>query len=119
MLIKVCGITRFDDAEAAIDAGAAALGFVFWPKSPRFVDPHRARAIVAALPPFITIVGVFVDQSAEYINGVASLVRLGVVQLHGDEQVEDLVHVARPVLKAIPVDGSAEPGGVDDWPSAV
>jgi phosphoribosylanthranilate isomerase len=119
LLIKVCGITRLDDAEAAIEAGAAALGFVFWPNSPRFIDPHRARALVAALPPFVTTVGVFVNQPAEYINGVASLVRLGVVQLHGDERIEDLARVARPVLKAIPVNGSAEPGGVDTWPAAV
>src|SRR5437868_3300674 len=56
MLVKICGITRMMDAEAAIDAGAGALGFVFWPESPRFIDPYRARAIVAALPPFVTAV---------------------------------------------------------------
>ena len=119
MLIKVCGITRLEDAEAAVEAGASALGFVFWPDSPRFVDPHRARAIVAQLPPFVTTVGVFVNQPAAYINGVASLVGLGVVQLHGEEAVDDLVHVERPVLKAIAVTGGAEPGGVDAWPAAV
>ena len=119
MLIKVCGITRLDDAEAAIDAGAGALGFVFWPNSPRFIDPHRARAIVGALPPFVTAVGVFVNQPPDYINGVASLVRLAVVQLHGEERVGDLAHIARPVVKAIPVNGSAEPAGVDAWPAGV
>ena len=54
MFVKVCGITRMEDAAAAVDAGARALGFVFWPKSPRFVDPFHARAIVAKLPPFVT-----------------------------------------------------------------
>jgi len=62
VFVKICGITRLEDAEAAIDAGADAVGFVFWPKSPRFVDPFRARAIVAALPPFVTAVGLFVNQ---------------------------------------------------------
>ena len=85
MLVKICGITRLEDAEAAVAAGADAIGFIFWPKSPRFIDPYRARAIAAALPPFVTAVGVFVDQPLDYVNGVSSLVRLGVVQLHGDE----------------------------------
>src|SRR5207244_105916 len=85
MLIKICGITRLDDAEAAVALGAGALGFIFWPGSPRFIDPYRARAIVAALPSFVTAVGVFVNQPAAHVNGVASLVRLGAIQLHGDE----------------------------------
>src|SRR6202043_4086390 len=96
MLIKVCGITRLEDAEAAVDAGARALGFVFWPDSPRFIDPHRARTIAAALPPFVTTVGVFVDQPADYVNGVAALVRLGAVQLHGDEDLAYAGRIARP-----------------------
>ena len=119
MLIKICGITRREDAEAAVEAGAAALGFVFWPNSPRFIDPHRARAIVAALPPLVTAVGVFVNQPPEYVNGVAALVRLGAVQLHGDETVADLMTLARPVLKAVAVAGSAEPAGLDAWPARV
>ena len=98
MLVKICGITRLEDAEAAVAAGAAAIGFVFWPKSPRFVDPHRARQIAAALPPFVTAVGVFVDQPLEYVNGVASLVRLGVVQLHGDETPRFAAAVSSPVM---------------------
>ena len=85
MLVKVCGITRAEDADAAVAAGAGALGFVFWPRSPRFIDPYRARAIVAALPPFVAAVGVFVNQPADYMNEVASLVGLTAVQLHGDE----------------------------------
>ena len=115
MLVKICGITRLEDAEAAVAAGAAAIGFVFWPKSPRFVDPHRARQIAAALPPFVTAVGVFVDQPLEYVNGVASLVRLGVVQLHGDETPRFAAAVSSPVMKAVST-GRAD---MRAWPSRV
>ncbi|HZR26360.1 MAG TPA: phosphoribosylanthranilate isomerase [Vicinamibacterales bacterium] len=101
MFVKICGITRVEDAIAAVEAGANALGFVFWPKSPRFVDPYRARTIVMSLPPFITPVGLFVNQPADYVNGVATLVRLGAVQLHGDETPEDADAITRPVIRAI------------------
>ena len=101
MIVKICGITRLEDAEAAVAAGASAIGFIFWPKSPRFVDPHRARKIAAALPPFVTAVGVFVNQPIEYVNGVARLARLGAVQLHGDETPEFAASVAAPLIKAI------------------
>src|SRR5436309_734417 len=111
MLIKICGITRVEDAHAAIGYGAGALGFVFWPKSPRFIDPFRARAVVASLPPFVSAVGVFVNQPADYVNEVASLVGLTAVQLHGDEQVAFASAIRRPVLKAI-----AGVEGADTWP---
>lgn len=113
MLVKICGITRAEDAEAAVAAGAGAIGFVFWPDSPRFIDPFRARAIAATLPPFVTSVGVFVNQPAEYVNGVASLVRLGAVQLHGDETIEYAAAIASPVVKALRV-GDEQAGS---WPA--
>jgi len=115
MIVKICGITRLEDAEAAVAAGAGAIGFIFWPKSPRFIDPHRARAIAAALPPFVTAVGVFVNQPLAYVNGVASLAGLGAVQLHGDETPEFAATVTRPVMKAVSI-------GRDEaqiWPSRV
>src|SRR4051794_5791719 len=115
MIVKICGITRLEDAEAAVDAGASAIGFIFWPESPRFVDPHRARTIAAALPPFVTPVGVFVNQPIDYVNGVASLVRLGVVQLHGDEAPDVVNAVSRPVMKAI----TPEHGDPQLWPDRV
>jgi len=102
-LVKICGITRLEDAEAAVACGADALGFVFWPRSPRYVDPERARAIVEALPPFVTPVGVFVDQPAEEVNAVSSLARLGAVQLHGSESPDYTRSLERPVVKAIAV----------------
>jgi phosphoribosylanthranilate isomerase len=116
MFVKICGITRFEDADAAVEAGANALGLVFWPNSPRFIDPYRARAIVRALPPFVTAVGLFVNQPAAYINGVASLVRLGAVQLHGDETVADAAQVARPLIKAV---DAHDEGACDRWPANV
>jgi len=115
MFVKICGITQLEDAEAAVTAGAGAIGFIFWPQSPRFIDPHRARVIAAALPPFVTPVGVFVNQPLDYVNGVASLVRLGVVQLHGDETPQFASAVTRPVMKAVSI-GSAD---TRLWPARV
>ena len=101
MLIKICGITHLDDARFAVECGANALGFVFWPGSPRAIDPARAQVIAASLPPFVTPVGVFVNQPADFVNGVAADVGLGVVQLHGDENVDFATSLTRPVLKAL------------------
>ena len=115
MLVKICGITRLEDAEAAVAAGAGAIGFIFWPGSPRFIDPHRARRIAAALPPFVTAVGVFVNQPIAHVNAVASLARLGAVQLHGDESPEYAAAVSVPVLKAVAV----ERADVRAWPTRV
>jgi phosphoribosylanthranilate isomerase len=113
MLVKICGITRAEDAILAAEAGASAVGFVFWPGSPRYVDPFRARAIAAQLPPFVTTVGVFVNQGADYIKGVASLVRLGAVQLHGDETPADAAALPMPVIKAL----TAGAARLEDWPA--
>jgi len=115
MFVKICGITRVEDALAATELGADAIGFIFWPGSPRFVDPYRARRIAAALPRLVRTVGVFVDQPADYIAGVANLVRLFAVQLHGDETPHAVAAVGRPAIKSI------KPGAnrLEDWPSNV
>ena len=119
--MKICGITRREDAEAVVEAGAAAIGFVFWPNSPRAIDPYRARAIASALPPFVFTVGVFVDQPVEYVNGVAKLVRLSAVQLHGEERGEYISGIDRPVVKAVALRNGLPPaaGAVEAWPSRV
>jgi phosphoribosylanthranilate isomerase len=114
MLVKICGITRLEDAEAAVALGAGAIGFVFWPKSPRAVDPERAREIAAALPPFVTTLGVFVNQAPAFVNDVAARVGLGAVQLHGDEGIDVLEQIDRPVVKAVTMEESDDP-----WPARV
>jgi phosphoribosylanthranilate isomerase len=119
MLVKICGITRSEDAEAAIALGAGALGFIFWPKSPRYVDPEAARAIVASLPPFITTVGVFVDQTARLVNGVAARVGLSAVQLHGDEPVTLVDEIERPVVKAFAMSETTPIEAAEAWPARV
>ena len=115
MLVKICGITRLVDAELAVDCGAGALGFVFWPDSPRFIDPESARTIVATLPAAVIPVGVFVNQPREHVNDVAVKVALGAIQLHGDESVEYARAMTRPVLKAIALAEASEES-FDRWP---
>jgi phosphoribosylanthranilate isomerase len=101
MRVKICGVRRVEDAQLACELGADAIGLVFWPDSPRFIDPYRARAIVAALPPFVSPVGVFVDQPSDYVSGVAGLVKLGAVQLHGNEAPATYARSAHRVIKAV------------------
>jgi phosphoribosylanthranilate isomerase len=101
--VKICGIRRIEDALLAAELGASALGFVFWPSSPRFLDPFHARPIVAALPPFVTIVGVFVNQPVSHVLGVAQLLNLGAIQLHGEESLEPYARGAHRVIKSVAV----------------
>lgn len=82
-LIKICGITALEDALAACDAGADALGFNFWPRSPRYIEPERAARIIERLPGNVLAVGVFVDEPAEQIEETASAAGIEVAQLHG------------------------------------
>lgn len=104
--VKVCGITRVDDALLASDLGASAVGFVFWPRSPRHVAPAEARAIAARLPGDVAPVGVFVDPSAGEVRRVVEEVGLAAVQLHGDEPPAFCRELPYRVIKAIGVDGA-------------
>jgi indole-3-glycerol phosphate synthase/phosphoribosylanthranilate isomerase len=101
--IKVCGITSVEDGRAAVAAGADAIGLVFWEGSPRRVEVERAREIAAALPPFVTRVGVFVDAPAERLREVSDTVGLDLVQLHGDEDEAAVRAAPRRVIKAVRV----------------
>jgi len=100
--VKICGMTNFEDALAAVDFGADALGFIFYPPSPRFIAPELALQIVKKLPPFVTTVGVFVKKSIKEIKDIVNHVGLDVVQLHGDEPPE-VCHAFQRVIKVIRV----------------
>jgi len=100
---KICGITRVEDALAAVEAGADAIGLVFYAKSPRAVSVQQARAIVAALPPFVTSVGLFVDASRCELVEILDAVPLDLLQFHGDETPDECDHYGRPYIKALRV----------------
>lgn len=98
--IKICGLTREADVEAAVAAGADAIGFVFYARSPRAVTPERAKALARLLPPFVTPVGLFVNATdAELHAGLEALPNM-LVQFHGDETPADCDRVKRPYLRA-------------------
>ena len=101
--VKICGITSYEDATAALEAGADALGFVFFDRSPRFINPVRAAGIISKLPPFIQTVGLFVNEEPVQVNWTADYCGLDVVQLHGDESPEDCLEIRRRVIKAFRV----------------
>ncbi len=101
--VKICGITNLEDARLAAALGAAALGFIFYPKSPRAIEPEAAGHIIRHLPPFVLSVGVFVNEEAGWVREVAERIRLDWLQLHGEEPPEYCRSLGRNVLKAIRV----------------
>jgi phosphoribosylanthranilate isomerase len=117
--VKFCGITRRDDAWCAADLGAHAVGFVFWPRSPRAVSPDEARAIAATLPPFVQRVGVFVDAGGDDMRAIADLVGLDVIQLHGDETLEAALQAPRKVVKALGKAAGDLLAAAAGWPEEV
>lgn len=115
MRIKICGITNLDDARLCVDAGADALGFIFVEGTPRCVTAEAAARIVAALPPFVTPVGVFWDHAPGQVKAVAEQCRLGALQFHGDEAPEDLLDYRLPVIKTLKVTGAADLARMADY----
>lgn len=108
--VKICGITNPDDAHAAVDAGADALGFVFYKGSPRYITPEKAEAIIRKLPVFVTTVGVFVDERPEEVESVLRHRSIDIAQFHGHEPPEACV-ISRRAIKAFRVKelGDLEP----------
>jgi phosphoribosylanthranilate isomerase len=101
--IKICGITNLTDAQAAIEAGANALGFVFYDKSPRKIDVEVAADIIGELPEHIEKVGVFVDTDSTRIRAIASQAGLSAVQLHGKQLMESVLQDLRPAVESLGV----------------
>ncbi|MGO9117679.1 MAG: phosphoribosylanthranilate isomerase [Desulfomonilaceae bacterium] len=99
--VKICGITRAEDAHAAVELGVHALGFIFHHSSPRYVTPEVAASIINTLPPFVTAVGVFVNRSRTDIEKIVAVAGLHMIQLHGEESPDDCKGYSRPVIKAL------------------
>jgi|TARA_B100002003_G_scaffold236687_1_gene252926 phosphoribosylanthranilate isomerase len=117
--VKVCGITNVEDAQLAVELGASAIGMVFWPESPRFVDPKKAAIVRSVLPPSVLPVGVFVDQSVSYVRRVAEIIHLGAVQLHGCESYGYCQSIGLPIIKAVTVENGKMMTALSDVPETV
>jgi len=115
MVLKVCGITRLTDALHATREGATALGFIFWPRSPRYVRPERAAEIIAELPSAVTKVGVFVNEPPDSIRAVVAQAGIDVVQLHGDEPPAYLDAINHPIFRSVTIADAADV--IKAWPS--
>ena len=107
--IKICGITRLEDAIEAIELGVDALGFVFVKSSPRFITAADAKVIIQQLPPFVQTVGLFMNQSAEDVATISHETALNLLQFHGDESVSFCEQFDMPYIKAIPMGGGVNP----------
>jgi phosphoribosylanthranilate isomerase len=99
--VKICGITRQEDARTAVRLGADAIGLVFYPPSPRAITPEAAASIVASLPPFVSVVGLFVDEDRSRVAEILNIVPLDLLQFHGEESPEACAGHGRPWIKAI------------------
>ncbi|WP_183355164.1 phosphoribosylanthranilate isomerase [Geomonas silvestris] len=113
--VKICGITTLDDALMAVQSGADALGLVFFEKSPRCVTIEQAATIISGLPPFVQVVGLFVNAPLEYVNATAERCRLDLIQLHGEESPSYCDAVTRRVMKAFRVRGAESLAALTDY----
>ena len=114
MIVKICGITRLEDAQQAVAHGATAIGFVFWPRSPRYVAPDRAAEIVRTLPSAVITVGVFVNEPVDRVRAIAATAGVGIVQLHGDEPPAYADAVGYPIFRSVTLDDAVEASAA--WP---
>lgn len=117
--IKICGITNLEDALLAVDLGADALGFIFYPKSPRCVAPDVAREIIAQLPPFVMSVGVFVDEPAAVVQDLAAQAGLDWIQVHGQESPDYCRSLGRRVIKGFRIKDESSLKDLEPFQGAV
>lgn len=117
--IKICGLTRQEDVEAAVAAGADALGFVFYAKSPRGIDANQARVLMHQLPPYVTAVGLFVNMDRHMVAEVVQTAPVSLLQFHGDETIDQCCeiagHVKRPFVKAMRVAADTTPSDLIEY----
>lgn len=116
--IKICGITELDDALHAVDCGADALGFVFYKRSPRAITPDKAQAIITQLPPFVTVVGLFVNEDPSIVQEVADHCHLDGIQYHGDETPETVRKAPRRSIRALRVREHATLEDLEAYPAS-
>ncbi len=116
---KICGITRLADAQLAVEAGCDALGFNFFRASRRYISPEQARTIIASVPPFVTCVGLFVNDPIDYVREAAATSGVGVVQFHGDESDAVCASSGLPFIKTIRISGPIDARALERcYPSA-
>jgi len=101
MRVKICGITTLEDAQVAIEAGTDALGFVFYPQSPRYITPDNAKLIISKLPPFVEKVALFVNESPEIIRSICLETGCTLAQIHFDVEDDFFAHVNFPTLRVV------------------
>lgn len=115
MKIKICGITGIEDALLCAELGVDAIGFIFFPKSKRYITPEIAKQVARNIPPFTSVVGVFVNEDIAEVNRISKLVGLNYVQLHGKESVEYIDKINSPVIKSFGVDSSFDFSSIDNF----
>ena len=115
--VKICGLTRSEDVREAVRLGADAVGFIFWPRSPRYLDPAFAGRVIDEVPPMVARVGVFVNASPADVAAVKAATGISVIQLHGDEEASAYADCGFRVIKALPVGPGFTMAAVDGLPA--
>ena len=116
--VKICGLTRLEDVQAAVDAGADALGFVFHPRSPRHLELAQAERLIAAVPPLVSVVGLFADADADTVRATCAALPLDQLQFHGFETAAYCRQFGRRWYKAVPMRDLDDAQAVTDWLAA-